>query len=56
MVLLCSSLLNGEEAKITVTVREVSAEGPYSATGKIDTGKAAVRVGARIVTYNSMNI
>lgn len=34
MVLLCSSLLNGEEAKITVTVRDESVEGAHSATEK----------------------
>lgn len=34
MILLCSSLLKGEEAKITVTLGEVSADVPHSTTGK----------------------
>lgn len=35
MILLYSSFLKGEEAKITVTLGKLSAEGPHSATGKI---------------------
>lgn len=35
-ILLCGSLLEGEEAKITITLGEGSAEGPHSATGKIN--------------------
>lgn len=47
MVLLCSSLLNGEEAKITVTVRDESVEGAHSATEKNDTMKAVERLGCK---------
>lgn len=36
MILLYSSFLEGEEAKITMTPRERSAIGPHSAIGKIN--------------------
>ena len=36
MILLYSSFLKGEEAKITVTPGELSAEGTHSAIGKIN--------------------
>ena len=35
MIFLYSSFLKGEEAKITMTLGKLSAEGPHSATGKI---------------------
>jgi hypothetical protein len=47
MILLCSSLLKGEEAKITMTVGEVSAEGLHSAIGKIDIVQTAGRLGCK---------
>lgn len=35
MILLYGSLLEGEQARITMILGEVSAEGPHSATGTI---------------------
>lgn len=56
VILLYSSLLKGEEAKITVTVREMLAEGPHSAAGTIPTAQVAVRLDANAVSPYFMNI
>lgn len=47
MILLYSSRLKGEEAEITMTIGEFSAEEPHSAKGKITSAQIAVRLGCK---------